>query len=390
MRLTIPAVVVGACAHSLAITRSLARAGVEVHVLESDANQPGLLSRYGHVHLADDINGEGLIRNLLALRQTASPGERPVLYLTNDQMVRTVATHIDELAPHYRLSWAPAAQVVAELLDKTSIEAHCVRVGLHYPKTRYIDTLADLVRAKTELRWPWIIKPARPLSGFKVVLVETPAAAREFLASHSEDLPVLAQEWIVGGDECLYFSASYYDRGAPLAHFGGRKLRSHPMGHTTVGEPYFNDDAQRCAAAFFADTGISGFASLELKKDPDGQLWVIEPTVGRTDFWIDLCIQNGVNFPLIKYLHQTGQAVPKLAQLDRVAWLNAQRDPAAPLWYVAHLGLATRYFRHLRFTYFDVDDLRPFLCALLIDAKYIVGSVTRRGRKFLNLANGAT
>jgi predicted ATP-grasp superfamily ATP-dependent carboligase len=316
----------------------------------------------------DDINGKGLIPNLIALRLQVCPDERPVLFLTNDRMVRIVANHLDAITPHYRLSWAPSARVVAELLEKSAIQPRCESSGLNYPKSAQLSGLEDMALA-AGFEWPRIAKPVRPLSGFKVQVLDTPQAAREFLSRHLENMPILLQEWIPGGDERIYFNAGYYDQGKPLVTFGGRKLRSFPMGHTTVAEPLRDEEVERCAARFFAETGISGPASLELKRDSGGRLWVIEPTVGRTDFWLDLCIQNGVNLPFLEYLHQTGQPLPETVQNDRVAWLNCERDPLALPWFLAHPHWLRSRIRRLRFTYLTLADLRPFWSALRVQAQ---------------------
>lgn len=387
MNFSIPAVVVGACSHSLAIIRSLSQEGIETHVIESNPSLPGLKTRYGNIHLVDDINSERLIPKLISIRQQISPLERPVLYVSNDRMVRLIAANIDQITPHYRLGWASTAGVVAELLDKTSIEPRCEASGLHYPKSACLAGLGDVDQAEKYFRWPCIVKPVRPLSGFKVQYLETAEEVREFLSRHIEDLPVLIQEWIPGGDECIYFSAGYFHQGERLATFGGRKLRSFPMGHTTVAEPYRDEEVERCADKFFAKTGISSLASLELKRDSAGRLWVIEPTVGRTDFWLDLCVQNGVNFPFINYLQQTGQPIPKTTQQERVIWINSERDSSALAWLLIHLSLVKSRARTLRFSYFDLKDPKPFFYALQIYVKYFFSRVRRSLSKGLRMSD---
>jgi len=369
----IPAVVVGACSHSLSITRSLSREGVEAHVLEANLSLPGLQSRYVQPHLVGDINGEGLIKSLVSLRQRVSPDERPVLFLSNDRMVKVVAAHLEEVTRHYRLSWAKSARCVTNLLDKTSIAPQCARAGLSYPKTVCIARLEDIGQAAADFQWPCIVKPVWPLSGFKAELLETPLDAMDFLSRHANDLPVLLQDWIPGGEGHIYFSAGYYEQGTARVTFGGRKLRSFPMGHTTVAEPCRDEEVERCAASFFADTRISGPASLELKRDSKGQLWVIEPTVGRTDFWLDLCVQNGVNLPFIHYLHQTGQPLPKTSQQSRAIWINSERDTRALPWYFTHLNLARHRLLSLRLSYLAPDDMAPFWVSLRNYTKALPG-----------------
>ena len=380
---SVPAVVVGACSHGLAVIRAIAKGNVEVHVLEANSALPGLRSRYCIPHLVDDINGEGLITNLILLRKRISPSERPVLFLTNDHMVRQVAMHIDSLATHYRLSWADSAHTVLKMLHKNSIEQYCQMAGLRYPKTAYISRLSHIHRFAAEFTWPCIIKPVRPLSSFKVKLFTTAPAAQHFLLSHTQALPVLLQEWVAGGEDSLYFCVGYYQDGQQVLCFGGRKLRAFPMGHTTVAEPQFNVELAQAAAAFFADKQLSGIFSLEMKRDAQGEFWVIEPTVGRTDFWIDLCIQNNINFPLLDYYQQLGQPLPNTRQAHAKLWINSEREPLALFWYLTHMHKASRLFSGIRCSFYAADDLAPFWAACRCKIKQLIRKFQRKLQKIL-------
>lgn len=372
------AVVVGVCAHGLAIVRSLARHGVDVHIVEANAALPGLRSRYGMKHLVEDINGPGLVGALLHLRDIFKSSCNPVLFLTNDRMIRVVAERAGEVAAAYRLSWEASAKQVADLNSKDLIERRCKEVGLNYPRTVVLERPADVLALGATIRWPQIIKPSRPLSSFKVKVADSWADAAAFLRSRGADFPVLLQEWIPGDDTRIYFSALYLDRGSPLVRFDGRKLRSFPMGHTTVAEPYKNDAVFECARRFFRGSDVSGPASLEMKEDDNGRLWVIEPTVGRTDFWLDLCIANGVNLPVVEYDHQVGEAVSPTHVSNDFVWINAERDLIALPWYVFHLSSASRFIRRLRFTYFDAHDPQPFFLAMTRRAGDVGRAVGRR------------
>lgn len=373
-----PAFVVGACAHSLALVRALARAAIDVHVVEANQSLPGLETRFGTKHIVPDINGPLLIPALLDLRVRHAPTSRPVLFLSNDRMIQSVAANVDQLSQAYAISWGECAQRIAELTCKTAVEARCDTAGLNYPRTEVIQRPSELAFSLGGVSWPCIIKPVRPLSGFKVKYVSSAREAEGFLASHVADFPVLLQQWIPGDDTSIYFTAFYLDHGKPIARFDGRKLRSFPMGHTTVAEPTHNDTAFDCAVRFFEGTGITGPVSLEVKVDPNGQPWVIEPTVGRTDFWVDLCIANGVNLPLIEYEHQTAGRGITPSQLDRTVWINAERDPFALPWYVANVLKTSHLFRTMRFTYLDLKDSLPFFAAVKVFARYVRSALRKR------------
>ena len=90
---------------------------------------------------------------------------------------------------------------------------------------------------------------------------------------------------------------------------------------------------------------------------------MIEPTVGRTDFWVGLCPADGINLPQIEYDDQTGVEPVAMQQADRAIWINGERDFLAGLWLL-------RWFPRLLFSrkmvgvYFDFGDMRPYIVSM--------------------------
>lgn len=373
------AVVVGLCAHGLALARALGRAGRRVLALEARPDLPGTRTRLAEVHQVDDINGDGLIEALDALSEPWPAASAPVLFLTNDNMVRTLARQWERLEGRYRLSWSHCREDVLALLDKRTLEAHCRRLGLAYPETRLLQHAADLeplIRAGLPL--PLIVKPAHPLSGFKVRLVRDHDALRALVAEHPRALPLLLQQWIEGDDRQLRFTAFYLDEGRIVARFEGRKLASRPaaLGQTTIAEAHADAEALRIAERFFAPLGLSGPVSLEIKRDPQGRPWIIEPTIGRTDYWLDCCLCNGLDLPGIEYAQQVGLPLPPATQhAARCIWFDTERQPLA--WLGHTLKPQPTPWRP-RFAYWDRDDPRPFWHAL---RRTLWQTATRIGRR---------
>lgn len=360
-----PAVVVGLCAHGLAIVRALARAGVEVHALEANLGLPATRTRYARVHHVDDINGPGLIASLISARARIACTRPPVLLLTNDNMVRQVAEHWPRLDALYVLSWSHCRQEIATLLSKSSHAEYSARAGLRYPQTRLIRARTDVPKVLGALALPAILKPAKPLSRFKVMLLDSATALTAAVENFASDLPFIVQQWIPGDDTRISFCALYLDHGRVLARFDGHKLRSRPMGHTTIAEPRADEAVFQDTLKFFGVSSLSGPVSLELKRDEMGDRWVIEPTVGRTDFWLDCCIANGVNLPLLEYCHQAGLPPPAAQPRATVVWLNTERDPLSVLWFVKHLLVSFPRIRTATFPYLDAGDIRPFFASWL-------------------------
>ena len=377
-----PAVVVGACAHGLTITHALAKAGINVILLEADPNQPGVRTRYAQVRLIEEINGEGLIGELNMLASELPAGVRPVLFLTNDHMVRTVAQHWPALEGSFRLSWGHCRNTVCKLLEKDQLTAHCQAQGINYPNTVLIENETDIQRAADKVPFPMFIKPARPLSGFKTAQPKDITELAELVEKFQSSLPFLAQQNIPGDDQSIYFSAIYFDHGNVVARFDGHKIRSRPLGHTTIAESVQRDDVFQQALRFFAHLDISGPVSLEVKQNADGAWYVIEPTVGRSDFWVGLCIANDINLPLIEYQHQVGLPTPARLQREDFNWYHEERDPFGWLWlkifhHSSHPGVKSK------FLYLFNNDPVVFLIAAWRVLLWLAKAVPRRTWKVL-------
>ena len=316
--------------------------------------------------------------SLLELRQRIEAPGSPVLFLTNDTMVRNVGAEWRRLDSHYALSWAHAREVLTPLLEKSALEARCQATDIAYPRTVVLMSSDEIEAAVGAIGFPMIVKPTRPLSGFKTAQPESAAALQALADRHADDMPFLVQPFIPGDDTRIHFCALYLDRGRPLARFEGHKLRSRPMGHTSIAEPLVNDQVHAATLRFFEGLELSGPVSLELKRGPDERLWVIEPTIGRTDFWVGLCVENGVNLPLVEYQHQAGIEIrPAPMQRDEVVWFNEDRDPLGRGW----LAMPTRPSmkgRRSAFVFLHRSDPRPTQAFLRqLARRYFTAAVRR-------------
>lgn len=355
------AVVLGLDSHGLAVARALADGGVTVYALEKDLNQPGVLSnRVRRVFPVQDYAAEHLIPDLLAARQALSQHAKVALLAINDRQVEAIARHLPELQSAYCIAWADLAAQILMLQDKNELQAVCERQGLLYPRSVTFHTVDDSAMA-AGMHYPLIIKPVRPLSSFKTLLARDADELRLHLKAYGHDLPILCQEYVPGDDRQIYFGALMLDRGRVTGALAGRKIASYPpaRGQTTIAETVDEPEVLRLTEQFFAGLGLSGPVSLELKRGPDGRYWVIEPTVGRTDFWAELCISAGFNQPLMEYqlaIGQPLQAPPALA--DRL-WFDTERDPMA--WLA--LSRSAKSLRPMgkkpAFPYFGHRDGRP-------------------------------
>ena len=374
-----PAVVVGTCGHGLTLLRSLAGSDLPLIALEANSDLPGVHTNLATVEIVADINGPQLIDILIQLRSRIYCPGMPVLFLTNDAMVRTVCLGWYRLADKYRLSWSDCVENVLPMLDKKSLEARSHRQGLNYPESFIIACEADVQKAIDKIGFPMIVKPTHSLKSFKTFMPKSTESLLGWVKKYCVDLPFIAQKFISGEERETFFSALYLDHGKVLARFDGRKVRSRPIGHTTIAESFPDDEVYQQTLRFFDGLKLSGPVSLELKRAPDRSLWVIEPTVGRTDFWIGLCTANAVNLPIIDYNHQVGKTVPEMRQSNEAVWFNEERDPLGRAWFAVQPNL-TMNGRHSTYLYLYLEDLRPAQKALRI----IIWKFIRKTSSFPN------
>ena len=378
------AVVVGLCVHGLALVRSLDRAGVPVVGLEANRALPGYRTRCATVRHAPDINRPGMIDALIETRRTLDADDDPVLLLTNDNMVRVAARHWDRLEGLYRMSWSGQRERVLALLDKSSLEAHCRAHDLPYPRSWILNDAADIAALDDAgIPFPFIVKPTRPLSGFKVRLIADRAELERLAAAHPGAFPFLLQQWIAGDDRRTLFVAFYLDRGTIKATFCGRKLASKPaaLGQTTIAEAFVDEGVRRLAERFFEPLGLSGPVSLEVKLDAQGRPWIIEPTLGRTDYWLDCCVANGVDLPLIEYRHQCGAPFETPTQAARFVWFDTERSPGSYIRLRLQPGATATQPWKPRFAYWDRSDPAPFRRGLSRLVGRTAGRVAGRVRR---------
>lgn len=379
------AVVVGLCAHGLSLTRALKRAGIPVMAIEANKSLPGVTTSTAELCIVDDINGPGLVDALLLIAPMISSSGRPILFLTNDTMIATIGTRFLDISDHYWLSWSDKRDKLLPLLRKTQIERRCRDTNLFYPKSRSLQFGQENEDALSNLMYPLIFKPDKPVSGYKTLVVDTSRELELAWPIVEKSLPAIVQEYVPGDDSQIYFAALYLDDGKVIARFEGRKLRSRPMGHTTVAISESNETTHDFACSFFEGLKLSGPVSLELKVDPYGKFWVIEPTVGRTDFWVGLCINDGINFPFIEYCHGIERSVSLTDQYNRTMWINGERDLGALLWLLIAFPACLFRFRIVG-VLFDIQDLKPWLRWLVSYLKAIPSRIGKKVTKIIKMS----
>lgn len=326
-------VVVGGGVNGLGVLRSLGRAGMPIVLLDTDLSEPTQKSRYGRKIRAEALSGEPLIDTLLGLRpQFDRP---PVLMLTQEASVETVSNERERLKEHFRFSMPPQ-NVMAALQHKIGFQDLAAGLNFPVPRAMRINRSTDWP-ALRELQFPCVFKPvtksaeygARFKKAYKVASADEVESLWKDIATVVDEM--IVQEWIEGGDSDVYFCLQYRDAtGRRRASFVGRKMCQWPplVGGTAscIPAPEVTDELTALTDAFFDAVGFIGIGSMEYKRDPrDGRFYMVEPTVGRTDYQEEIASLNGVNIPLAAYYAETGSG--DIPQFRRQAKPAAWRDP---------------------------------------------------------------
>jgi D-aspartate ligase len=393
-RLSRPAVIIGSSINGLGVARSLALNKVPIVLVDNNLKDPAMHTRYGVKHVFRSLEGKTLILELDRLRKQFE--EDPVLFLTQEKSVETVAMYSDVVTSQYRIS-LPSAAVIKSLQHKASFQTMAEEGGFPVPRTVFLKKEQDLSRVEA-LSFPCVLKPgmrdhgygARFSKAYKVhTMVELVSLFRK-IAAVLPDLVV--QEWVEGGDDCIYFCLQFRSPQGPVASFTGRKLRCWPPGvggtATCISAPEHASELEQITNDFFSTVEFFGIGSMEYKRDSrTGRFLMIEPTVGRTDFQEEVATLNGVNIPFAAYEYECGFSAskPRIARfpfiwsetrLDR--WARESRPANCPVAFPTH---ARKYDALWR-----LNDPAPWVVSMLDRTNQWVALM--RKRISLSAANG--
>jgi len=359
--------------------RILRQRGIPVIAVAADPSHPACRTNTcREIHLGGP-DEEDLVARLAEIGR--SRNDFPVLVPCQDRSVRAVSRHRDELSAWFRFA-LPPADVVELMMDKISFFEHARQHRLPVPKTFVLRQRADALRAASELPFPCLLKPAYRSAAWdrqtklKVFRVES---AEELMAlydrCHGWAEALIAQQWVAGGDSCLYSCNAYFDReGRPLATFVARKLRQWPpeAGSSCLGEEVRCDFVRDTTLALFGSVPYQGLAYLELKKDArTGEYFIIEPNIGRPTGRSAIAEAGGVEIIHTMYCDVLGLPLPehRTQQYRGTKWIDLRHDlqSAFRYWRRGELTLWQWYrswWGRKAHTLFSWRDPWPFLADL--------------------------
>ena len=376
-----PAILVGAnVVTAISVIRTLARAGVDVHLLCRAGAVPSY-SRYAR-RIPTDASlpaQEAWLRYLLGPESEDLRGA--VLLACNDDGLELLLEHRDELADRYRLDLCDRDAQRA-MLDKLATYRLAAAAGVPTPRFWPAGSEEEVRAHADEYVYPLMIKPLHSHE-FKRVHEGKYLMAADFdelvaafrLHRRTAGSSVVLLEMIPGPDDLLCSYYTYLDEsGAPQFHFTKRVIRRYPEHegfgcyHITDWDPEVRDLGLR----LFEHVGLRGVANVEFKRDPrDGRLKVIEVNA-RFTAANGLVAAAGYDLALLVYNRAAG--------LPQPSWAGRPYLTGLRLWYplddfLAYLDLRSRGSLSFRewlrsvahrsvLPYFSLADPKPSLVAL--------------------------
>jgi predicted ATP-grasp superfamily ATP-dependent carboligase len=306
---TLPAVLLG----GLDLLRPLGYAGIPVIVATPDAHDPALDSRYCHGHclLPPLARREAVIGTLLAagLQLREALGRRVPLYYGTDDHLSLIDDAREALERVYLLLLNPP-EVSRALIDKSRFQAFARAYGLPLPRALDWDMLAGaagpvLAKPRVKTGWEGSAVHQRLLGGqgkARVFASGAEALAHPLVQQLRERLSF--QAYVPGDDRQLWSFHGFADeRGALLAHFVGRKLRTWPprTGASSCLALARDAEVEALGRAIAARVPLRGVFKIDFKRcAASGRLYLLEINA-RFNLWHHLGAANGVNLPRIAY-----------------------------------------------------------------------------------------
>ncbi len=308
-------VILGADYSAYAYTRAFREAyGAKPIIMGSDDIKSISRTRFAEYRHIPGMDSEDMLMEILPKlgEELCAAGKVPFLATCGDFYARIVSSHKAELE-----QWFYTPVVDFDVLDFVSQKKNfydtCEKIGLGYPKTRFLDCSVTGQAADDEgFRYPLVAKPSNSAAwhyvefeGKKKVFLIKDRAELDYVygelqkSCYNESL--IIQEYIGGGDDNLHVVYAYADKDSnPVftvcGHVGLEDHMPGAIGNAVIIAGEENPELAQAAARFMKEVGYRGMGTFDVKRDPaDGSYRFLEMNTrpGRSS-WIVLLA--GINF----------------------------------------------------------------------------------------------
>lgn len=216
--------------------------------------------------------------------------EKPILYFTTD----TACFYIDNYRNWFEENFTlclPSSSIIQAFTQKGLAEVEAKKAGLQVPKTQVLKNKNDLEQINNTFSFPVIIKPLATYLkqgiDFKIKVLNNKEAFNSFTKELIENnISVLCQEFIPGGDEASYYYLFYRSKeGVVYGNMGQKTLQSSSKGGVMVkGLTKYNENLAKISKEFLQIINYNGIGGIEFKKH-QSKYYFIEMSVRLEGFY---------------------------------------------------------------------------------------------------------
>ena len=330
------AVVLGMFETGLGVARSLGRQGIRVIGVDK-RRDVGFASKFVEPSFCPDPldAGDAFIEHLL--RIASEQDQKPVLFVTSDDYLPSLAQHRTRLEKALLLN-IPPSETLESISDKYGQYELARRAGVAVPATFALKGAADVKELREKIPFPVFVK-ARDVTAWRRIVggnvkgfvAQTPKELETRLEALADrGLEALVQELIPGPDSNVYMACCYVSQAGELIRaFALRKLRQQPpgFGFGSLAVSVRDEAVLSLGRRYLESMDYRGIGAIELKQDErDGQLKLIEL---NARYWQQNALADRceMSFPLAQYQDLTGETPTAASGYDvNVKWLNALAD----------------------------------------------------------------
>ncbi len=302
--------------HTLAICRSLGRAGIEVHCGEEVPFAPAFFSKYCTSHFeypsVSEQPDEFVDLLLKKVKELKPEDDEPYVLMPVHKETWLIAKHRERFEPYVSVPLTSYENL--ELTnDKGRLAVLAEELGIKLPGTRQFMDLADVYREVPNMQFPVFLKMRAGAAGVGLKKCDTPeeltSSFSEFVSGYGlqpEEYP-LVQDFIPGEDYCY---TTLYDHGRKVASMTYHNVRAFPRGtgagalRETVDLP----EADAAASKLLSHLGWHGMAQLDFRQGEDGQVYLIEVNP-RFFGGLPQAIASNVDYPQLLFRIASGETV---------------------------------------------------------------------------------
>ena len=287
---------------TLAATRSLGKAGIDVITSDSISYATSFFSKYSKSHFvypSPKSKPESFIR---CMRHRIQKGDIDV-FMPMGEESHIISKYIKMFDNTTKVP-IPAYEKILKANNKRYLMNFAKEIGVKTPQTYTIDDLTDLKKVAKKVEFPAVIKP---VIGFGARGIRYVHSENELIMEYKKVMQKfnfseypLIQEYIPGDG---YGVSMLFNQGEPRAIFTHKRIREYPItgGPSTARVSVRHPKMEKYATKLLKELEWHGVAMVEFKLDDRTNEPVLMEINPR--FWGSLyqAICAGVDFPYLLY-----------------------------------------------------------------------------------------